>query len=372
MNSLRGNRTIMIFGGSGNTGRKIAKLLLLHTDCNIILAARNKEKLEEVAKSVGYPEKLTIHPCNAVLPDTFKEKLAKVDIVVSASPTSFFTKEMVQACLDNGCDYMDLQYSGSKEDVLKSLEEILNNSDQLFITDAGFHPGLPAALVRYAALQLDVIHYAKVSSAINMDWSHLNLSEMTKREFFRELVESDLSYFEDGEWKHPSMLTAPFSDVDFGEPIGTKKVMPMFLEELRSLPDQYPTMTKLGFFITGFGWFSDYIVLPLTMLAMKISPNYFEKLASITYKKSLEISSHPPFYTALMLEASGLKNGKETNIQKRLFHEDGYWFTAIPVVACLLQYLRHELPTSGLHWMGQMVQPEILMDDMEKMGIEFS
>ncbi len=372
MNRLGKGKTIMIFGGSGNTGRKIAKLLLFHTECDIILAARNKGNLEKVIKSVESPKRLSIHPCNTILPDTFKKKLSIVDMVVSASPTSLFTEEMVQTCLDYRCDYMDLQYSGSKEDVLKSMKPQLNNSGQLFITDAGYHPGLPAALVRYAAHQMDEIHHAKISSAINIDWSHLILSGTAKREFIRELVETDLSYFKNGEWHHPGMLTAPFNDVDFGSPIGTKKVMPLFMEELRSLPNKYSSLKEVGFYITGFGWFSDYIVLPLSLLALRISPYYFEKLASITFKKSLEISSHPPFYTALLLEASGLKNGEIFNIQKRLFHEDGYWFTAIPVVSCLLQYLRNELPKSGLHWMGQVVNAELLFDEMEKMGIEIS
>ena len=108
------------------------------------------------------------------------------------------------------------------------------------------------------------------------------------------------------------------------------------------------------------------------MLAMKISPYYFEKMASAALIKSFEVSSHPPYYTALKLEATGIKDGKEIKLEQRFFHEDGYWFTAIPVVACLLQYFRGELPKSGLHWMGQIVKPEILMDDMEKMGIELS
>jgi len=52
MNNLGHNKTIMIFGGSGNTGRKIAKLLLLYTECNVIIAARNIEPLEKIATAL--------------------------------------------------------------------------------------------------------------------------------------------------------------------------------------------------------------------------------------------------------------------------------------------------------------------------------
>ncbi|MAE42149.1 hypothetical protein CMO93_00125 [Candidatus Woesearchaeota archaeon] len=71
----------------------------------------------------------------------------------------------------------------------------------------------------------------------------------------------------------------------------------------------------------------------------------------------------------LKVEAQGKKNDKDTSFEMTLSHEDGYDFTAIPVMACLLQYLDGSIQKPGLHWMGQLVEPVRLIADMEKMGI---
>lgn len=82
------------------------------------------------------------------------------------------------------------------------------------------------------------------------------------------------------------------------------------------------------------------------------------------------VSSKPPYYTILKMEANGKKDGKESKIAVTLKHKDAYWFTVIPVMACLLQYFDGTIYKPGLHWMGQVVEPVRLMEDMERMGIE--
>ena len=52
-------------------------------------------------------------------------------------------------------------------------------------------------------------------------------------------------------------------------------------------------------------------------------------------------------------------------------HEDGYIFTAAPIVACLKQYLSGTLPI-GLGMMGQIADEKRLFKDMENMGIKIS
>ena len=53
-----------------------------------------------------------------------------------------------------------------------------------------------------------------------------------------------------------------------------------------------------------------------------------------------------------------------------LYHEDGYAFTAIPAAACLLQILDQTSRRPGLWLQALIVDPDRLMVDMERMGIQ--
>ncbi|MAG21628.1 MAG: DsrE family protein [Candidatus Marinimicrobia bacterium] len=85
------------------------------------------------------------------------------------------------------------------------------------------------------------------------------------------------------------------------------------------------------------------------------------------------ILNHAPYgaeksYNALRLALALLKKKEPL----RIFMLDDGGISLGQAVACLLQYLRNELPHTGLHWMGNLVEPNQLMKDMEMMGLEIT
>ena len=63
---------------------------------------------------------------------------------------------------------MDPQYSTRKLDVLRGLEASIETAGRCFVTDPGFHPGLPAVLVRYDSADPERVHAMIERSR---DWS---------------------------------------------------------------------------------------------------------------------------------------------------------------------------------------------------------
>ena len=64
------------------------------------------------------------------------------------------------------------------------------------------------------------------------------------------------------------------------------------------------------------------------------------------------------------------ENNQVKHMQIELSHEDGYHFTAIPVVACLLQYFNER--KTGLWFQAEYVEPQKFIDDLIRMGIKIN
>lgn len=360
-----------ILGGTGTTGIKIAELLLEHTDATVLLLARNRTRIDESVdrfKQKYVTNRILGAVANAGDEESLFNAFKNIDMVIVASGTAELVTTVARAALKANIDYLDIQYSQNKINELRELENEIQSKNKLFITDAGYHPGLPAALVRYSEAKWGNIKSSIIYGAIKQDWRNLNVSIESKVEFVKELANYEPYLFTEKRWKKVSMLsTKEFKSVDFGEPIGTQKCAPMIFEELKNVTEQLPDLSETGFYITGFNIFIDMVLLPIGMVWMKLFKNFGIKSIARLMFWSLEKSSNPPFRTALKLEATDFDN-KKHGLQ--LSHEEGYWLTAIPVVACIIQYINRDFPKTGLYCMGNIVEPVKIINDMKKMGIE--
>ena len=106
------------------------------------------------------------------------------------------------------------------------------------------------------------------------------------------------------------------------------------------------------------------------MFALWLSPRTALKPVSRLLIWGLQAFSRPPFGVILKLQARGEKDGSLRESELSLCHPDGYVFTAVPVVACLLQYLDGCAKKPGLWMMSHLVDPGRLIHDMQRMGIE--
>jgi saccharopine dehydrogenase (NAD+, L-lysine-forming) len=294
-----------------------------------------------------------------------REAFRGVDFVLVASNTTQYAKQVAQAALEANIDYLDIQYSQTQFALLQTLAPEIERAGRCFVTQGGFHPGLPAALIRYAGTQFDQMQSAISGSVINQEGG------LSQTESIYELVEAFKEFkttiFKNGQWKEGGWYeTRP---IDFGEPFGKRACFPMYFDELKPLPELYPSLQETGFYIAGLNWFVDWIVTPFVFVGLNLFGDRAVKPLGELMRWGINKFTSPPFGVVLKVDARGLKNGQPKTVSITAYHRDGWQFTAIPVVALLLQYLDGLIRKPGLHLMGQLADPARLVADMQRMGV---
>jgi saccharopine dehydrogenase-like NADP-dependent oxidoreductase len=358
---------ILILGGTGFTGRLVARHLLEQSDAVITIAARNLEKAKTLCDDLGrnYQGRITAVQADAADAASLQAAFAGQSMVIVTAPTTAHVANVTRAALDAGADYLDVQLGEKKLAYLKSLSGEIERAGRCFITEAGFHPGLPSALVRYAATHLDTIE-----SAITACYLGIN-TEIPYSEAVDELVDLFRNYqaqvFKNGRWTKRSSWE--IRKIDFGGDIGRKQCYSLFFEELRDVPAMYPSLKETGFFMSESHWVTDMIIAPIVMVMLKVVPFATKNIGRFLWWGMMRFRK-PPYRTELIVQAAGTHAGQPTEFEAAVSHRDAYDLTAIPVVAALLQILDGSARKPGLHMMGHLAEPTRLMTDMKRMGVK--
>lgn len=356
--------TILLLGGYGTTGKSLARHLLAQTDAGIILAGRKIEKAEAQAAALG-GGRVTAREVDAAEGGSLKNALQDVDLCLVAAPTTHHTELVMRSCLETETDYLDIQFSKHKLEALQRAKADICRAGLCFVTEAGYHPGLPSAMVRHAASRMDSIVSAVTAGYLNIGPGAPYTEAVD--ELMEAFIDFDASVFKDGNWTAPKKWE--MVNFDFGEGIGKRLCYSMFFEELRCLPERLPGLQNTGFYISGSNWVADLFITPIVMLGLKLAPKRgLRPLGRLMWWGMQQ--SRPPFEVRIAVEAQGLKNGLPVTVRVSVSHPDGYELTAIPVVAFLKQYMYGSARQPGLHMMGHLGEPVRLLEDMAAMGAE--
>lgn len=360
---------IIILGGTGYTGKLIAGHLLKCSETFVTIASRHLDQAQAFADELN--RQYSSLRATAVYADaadavSLRATFQGHDLVLVAAPVVAYMENVIRAALETGIDYLDVQLSAAKFALLQSLAGQIEKAGLCFITESGFHPGLPSALVRFAAAHLDTIENAITAGYLNMG------KDLPYSEAVDELIDAFRNYqaqvFQDGRWTEPDSFKT--RRIDFGSDIGLKTCYSMFFEELSPLPEIYSSLKNTGFYMSQTHWAVDYIVFPLSWVCLKLGMGSDRAIGKFLWW-GMRNFHKPPYRVELLVQASGFKNKQPVKIQASVSHPDGYELTAIPVVAALLQYLDGSARRPGLHMMGYFVEPLRLLKDMQKMGVLF-
>ncbi|HQY99122.1 MAG TPA: saccharopine dehydrogenase NADP-binding domain-containing protein [Propionicimonas sp.] len=361
---------IVLLGASGNAGREIARLLSpsLGAGDQLVLAGRDPGRLAATAAVVSGPAAVLIEQVDATVDEEVRRLVAGATLVVVTASVPERIGALARMVAEAGADWMDtLLSSPAKLAALRALEPELRANGCCFVTDGGFHPGLPAAMVRWAGGRLDDLETADVYGGMRLDWRAETLAGSTVAEMLHEFDHFDLVTWIDGTNRKLKMSECP--KVDFGPPIGAKTCVPMPLAEMDLLPKLYPTLNRSGFYIAGFSPAMDYVALPILMAMLKV-PALHPLAARFTRWSFRRLASYPPPHRmVLRLDATGLLDGSPATASIEVAGDDGYFMTAAPVVACLRRLLDGSVRLPGLWLQAHVVPAETYFADLADLGL---
>lgn len=353
----------VVVGGYGNAGRKIVQLLLEHTAEQVVVAGRDLSRAQRLVDTLGADR---LHPrrVDVTRPTSLRAALDEAGALIVAAGTSADWRVSLESALDAGCHQLDIQIGSAKNTALRARDAQVRDAGVSVITDCGFHPGVPAAMVRLVAARLPNLTTAVVSSWIGINWRELSpFADSTVTEMVSEFADYRYEALVEGRWQAPRRTWA----VVFPEPVGRQKVAAMGLDEMRAVAAEVSTLTDTGFYVGGFSTPVTYGVIPVVYAGMKLAPQLSARPMGHLLDWGLRRFSRPPYGTVLQLDAAA--GGTPARPVLRLSHTDAYLLTAAPVVATVRQLLAG--PTRpGVHLQGVYVDPPAFFADLAAMGVQ--
>lgn len=349
---------IAVVGATGNAGRLVTRLLLDDPRAEVTACGRSPTRLDDLAASVGpVGGRLTTAVADVGDEARLRGIAAGADLVVGATSHSHHGPVLAACAVEAGASYLGIYLSDRRKwDRLRTLQERCLAGGAMVVDDAGCHPGLPGAMIRFASAG-GALGTAWVGAKFALNWGETGVVRDTVADFLTEVETTDPSVFVDGVWVRGYRHARRF---DFRRGAGPELCVPMCLEEIREVAEA-GVVASTGFFIAGFGTLMDYVVLPASMLLAKVS----RPSADALFWWGLRTLASAPGQADVRLQ--GTRAGDGSPVEMVVSHPDPYVLTAVPVVATIRQML--DAPKPGVWTQAGFVDPGPFFRDVAAMGV---
>lgn len=357
---------VLVLGGYGGVGKTMSRNILKHTDSHLTIAGRNLAKAEKFADTLKneFPERqIFANYADVTDKDSLVKSFNNSDLVIVTTTTPDFVNNIAEAAIETKTDMIDILVRGDVVDKLTVFRDRIIDNKRIFITQAGFHPGLPAPFIKYAKNMFDEFQTANVVMVMN---SIFEKPEST-HEIIHEIGESNGKILKNGVWKKSSYKDA--LKIHFSDKFGTRQCYPLQMREIYPLEKEL-RIKNMGVYSSGFNSFVDNFIFPLIMFLQLIKKGMGTNICGkLMYWGIHKYYDGKPGVEFKLL-AQGVKNNKETIYSITAYSADAFEFTSLAVIACLKQYLDNSINKPDLYLMGNIVDANRIISDLNQMGVK--
>lgn len=305
---------VLILGGNGRIGGSVAQDIAKHTPAEISVTGRRAlEKQHEspfkyLALDLAETEKL-------------RQAISNSDIVVHcAGPFPYRDTTVLQLCIEQGVNYVDVSDHRSYTSKVLTLHEQAAEKDVTAVINTGIFPGISNSMVRQCVEQFDEpekIHLSYVVAGSG------GAGITVMRTTFLGL-QNPFEAWINGRWE----TVKPYTDrenIDFPQPYGENGVYWFDMPETFTLPKAFPTVKSV---ITKFGSVPDFYN-HLTWIAANIFPKSWiqnsagvEFLSQVSHLMTDVTDNFSGIGVAIRSEVTGIKDGQTKSYCSTLAHEN--------------------------------------------------
>ncbi|MDO8331023.1 MAG: saccharopine dehydrogenase NADP-binding domain-containing protein [Fluviicoccus sp.] len=351
-------KPVLILGGYGNFGRRIATALATDPDMELLIAGRDQTKAAALAQALG------AHARPVMLDHTssdFRERLAALKpkvLIHTSGPFQGQDLHIVEACIAAGCHYVDIADGRDYVGGIRRLDEAARQAGVLVASGASSLPALSSAVVdegRSAFSRLD-----SIESGISAGAKPPGLATM---EGVLSYVGKPFLRLENGVWR----TVHGWQDIvsrRYPSPLGRRWLGSCDVPDLDLFPERYPGVRTVvfragvGFTVTTLAtWLFSWLVRAglLGNLARWASPLHrlagtLEPLGSV--------------WSAMHVTLTGMDDAQQPATRTWLLlagNNDGPNIPCFPAIALTRKLVRGEVTERGaMPCMGLLTVEEIL------------
>jgi saccharopine dehydrogenase-like NADP-dependent oxidoreductase len=355
--------TFGVIGGSGSTGKAVAKELRCSTDRAILIGGRNIASLEAVAADLGAA--VSAVRVDVRDPRSLEKFCGRCSVVVNCGgPVSELQDMVAQAALKARSHYVDVAGLTLVREGMIPHDQKLSDLGLVCVVSAGWLPGmtelLPAYALAAAKTRMDALHSVTIHSGDSGDWSNSAMRDIVW--YLRKFGRRRPRYIRNGEWVR-AKLSEVLIEKDLGSPIGR------CLFSMSCLPE----MAEL------IGRFKGYDGRAYTYLPSRRTAVVGSLIALLPLPTNFAIGRMRPALLAGSLPVGGFSNveiqgrseTREVSHRYQVTFARGreYWMNAVVAATVARLISNGQRIKPGVHFLVDAVDPITFMEELRRAGV---